>query len=184
MPEAPEFLQLLRKYPGKLQTQVGVRMLFLTGVRTGELRLATPDQFHLDDALWIIPPDVVKQLELKMQKENLRTEDIPPYIVPLSVQAVEIVRHMLDRFKKSQKYLFPGAKSLKQRISENTLNGAIKRLGYAGRLTGMASAPRSRRRSTSWAIRTSGSTRSFPTSTRTRSVEPTTMPSTSTSVST
>ncbi|MFC4729433.1 tyrosine-type recombinase/integrase [Coralloluteibacterium thermophilus] len=136
MPELPEFLQLLRKYPGRLQTQVGVRMLFLTGVRTGELRLATPDQFHLDDGLWIIPPDVVKQLELKMQKENLRTEDIPPYIVPLSVQAVEIVRHMLDRLKPAQKYLFPGAKCLKQRISENTLNGAIKRLGYAGRLTG------------------------------------------------
>ena len=136
MPELPEFLQLLRKYPGRLQTQLGLRMLFLTGVRTGELRLATPDQFHLDDGLWIIPPDVVKQLELKMQKENLRTEDIPPYIVPLSVQAVEIVRHMLDRFKQGQKYVFPGAKSLKQRISENTLNAAVKRLGYDGRLTG------------------------------------------------
>lgn len=136
MPELPEFLQLLRKYPGRLQTQLGLRMLLLTGVRTGELRLATPDQFRLDDGLWIIPPDVVKQLELKMQKENLRSEDIPPYIVPLSVQAMEVVRHMLDRFKPAQKYLFPGAKSLKQRISENTLNAALKRLGYEGRLTG------------------------------------------------
>ncbi|EIU4788338.1 tyrosine-type recombinase/integrase [Pseudomonas aeruginosa] len=136
MPELPEFLQLLRKYPGQLQTQLGVRMLLLTGVRTGELRLATPDQFHLDDGLWIIPPDVVKQLELKMQKENIRVEDIPPYIVPLSVQAVEVVRHMLDRFKPAQKYLFPGTKDLKQRISENTLNVGIKRLGYDGRLTG------------------------------------------------
>lgn len=136
MPELPEFLQLLRKYPGKLQTQLGVRLLLLTGVRTGELRLATPDQFHLDDGLWIIPPDVVKQLELKMQKENLRAEDIPPYIVPLSTQAVEIVRHMLDRMKPAQKYLFPAAKDLKKRISENTLNQALKRLGYDGRLTG------------------------------------------------
>ncbi|PMR78730.1 tyrosine-type recombinase/integrase [Billgrantia endophytica] len=136
IPELPEFLRLLRKYPGRLQTQLGVRMLFLTGVRTGELRLATPDQFHLDDGLWIIPPDVVKQLELKMQKENLRTEDIPPYIVPLSAQAMEIVRHMLDRMKPAQKYLFPGAKDLKKRISENTLNHALKRLGYDGRLTG------------------------------------------------
>lgn len=136
IPELPEFLRLLRKYPGRLQTQLGLRMLLLTGVRTGELRLATPDQFHLDDGLWIIPPDVVKQLELKMQKENLRSEDIPPYIVPLSVQAIEVVRHMLNRLKPAQKYLFPGAKSLKQRISENTLNAALKRLGYEGRLTG------------------------------------------------
>lgn len=136
MPELPEFLQLLRKYPGRLQTQLGLRMLLLTGVRTGELRLATPDQFRLGDGLWVIPPNVVKQLELKMQKENLRSEDIPPYIVPLSVQAIEIVQHMLDRFKPAQKYLFPGVKSLKQRISENTLNAALKRLGYEGRLTG------------------------------------------------
>lgn len=136
MSELPEFLQLLRKYPGRLQTQLGVRLLFLTGVRTGELRLATPDQFDLDDGLWIIPPDVVKQLELKMQKENLRTEDIPPYIVPLSAQAVELVRYMLDRMKPAQTYLFPGEKDLKKRISENTLNHAVKRLGYDGRLTG------------------------------------------------
>lgn len=136
MPELPEFLRLLRRYPGRLQTQLGIRLLLLAGVRTGELRLATPDQFHLDDGLWIIPPDVVKQLELKMQKENLRTEDIPPYIVPLSVQAIEIVRHMLDRMKPAQKYLFPAVKDLKKRISENTLNHGLKRLGYDGRLTG------------------------------------------------
>lgn len=136
MPELPEFLQLLRKYPGKLQTQLGVRLLLLTGVRTGELRLSTPDQFHLDYGLWIIPPEVVKQLELKMQKENIRPEDVPPYIVPLSVQAIEIVRHMLNQFKPAQKYLFPGVRSLKQRMSENTLNKAVQRLGYEGRLTG------------------------------------------------
>lgn len=134
--ELPEFLQLLRKYPGRLKTQLGVRLLFLTGVRTGELRLATPDQFHLDDGLWIIPPDVVKQLELKAQRENLRLEDIPPYIVPLSTQAIEIVRHMLDQFKPAQTYLFPGDKSLKNRLSENTLNKALHRLGYEGKLTG------------------------------------------------
>jgi integrase len=136
MPELPEFLQLLRKYPGKLKTQLGVRLLLLTGVRTGELRLATPDQFHLEQGLWVIPPDVVKQLELKAQRENLRLEDIPPYIVPLSTQAIEIVRHMLDQFKPAQTYLFPGDKSLKNRLSENTLNKALHRLGYEGRLTG------------------------------------------------
>ncbi|VFR90112.1 Integrase [plant metagenome] len=36
-------------------TQMAVRLLLLTGVRTGELRLATPDQFDLARGLWIIP---------------------------------------------------------------------------------------------------------------------------------
>ena len=45
LPELPEFLQKLRLYnPRGWQTQLGVRLLFLTGVRTGELRLAEPEQ--------------------------------------------------------------------------------------------------------------------------------------------
>ncbi|MDG3712770.1 hypothetical protein L5C66_20420 [Pseudomonas aeruginosa] len=56
MSELPELLQKLCQYRGMLQTQLGLRLLLLTGVRTGELRLATPDQFHLDQGLWVIPP--------------------------------------------------------------------------------------------------------------------------------
>jgi hypothetical protein len=69
MAELPKLLQRLRKYRGRLQTQLGLRLLLLTGVRTGELRLATPDQFDLDRGLWIIPPEVVKQLQVDMRKE-------------------------------------------------------------------------------------------------------------------
>ncbi len=60
MAELPKLLQRLRTYRGRLRTQLGIRFLFLTGVRTGELRLATPDHFHLDQGLWIISPDIVK----------------------------------------------------------------------------------------------------------------------------
>jgi len=56
--------------------------------------------------------------------------------VPLSVQAQEIVRHLLDHFKPAQAYLFPGDRCLQKRISENTLNGALKRMGYEDQLTG------------------------------------------------
>ena len=136
MPELPAMLQVLRKYPGKLQTQLGLRLLFLTGVRTGELRLATPDQFDLEKGLWIIPPEVVKQLQLELRKEGKRRGDIPPYIVPLSVQAMEVVRHLLDQVTPAQRYLFAHYSDLKKRISENTLNAALKRIGYKDQLTG------------------------------------------------
>jgi hypothetical protein len=129
-------LQRLRKYHGKLQTRLGLRLLLLTGVRTGELRQATPDQFHLDEGLWVIPPEAVKQLQLEMRKQGKRAQDIAPYIVPLSVQAIEIVRHMLAQFKPAQRYLFAHHSDLKKRISENTLNHALQRMGYKDRLTG------------------------------------------------
>lgn len=136
MNELPALLQTLRGYGGALQTQLGLRLMLLTGVRTGELRLATPEQFDLDRALWIIPPEVVKQLQLEMRKEGKRAQDIPPYIVPLSVQALEIVRHLLDQARPAQQYLFAHRSHLDQRMSENTLNNALRRMGYAGLLTG------------------------------------------------
>jgi integrase len=70
--------------------------MLLTGVRTGELRHAMLDQFDLERGLWTIPPENVKQLQRKIrQSGGGRSPDIPSYLVPLSAQAVEIVRELL-----------------------------------------------------------------------------------------
>ncbi|MDT4805848.1 Arm DNA-binding domain protein [compost metagenome] len=134
--ELPELLRKLRSYRGTITTQLGIRLLLLTGVRTGELRLATPNQFDLERGLWIIPPEVVKQLQDGMRKRRKRPQDIPPYIVPLSVQAIEIVRYLLEQVKPAQRHLLAHRGDLKRCISENTLNAALKRMGYEGLLTG------------------------------------------------
>ena len=105
-------------------------------MRTGELRLATPDQFDLDRGLWIIPPQIVKQLQDEMRKAGKRPQDVPPYIVPLSVQAIEIVRYLLGVMRPAQVHLLTHRSELKKRISENTLNAALKRMGYKDQLTG------------------------------------------------
>ncbi|ULR30674.1 tyrosine-type recombinase/integrase [Dickeya fangzhongdai] len=136
LPELPELLQKVRRYRGSITTQLGIRLLLLTGVRTGELRLATPEQFDLEQGLWIIPPEVVKQLQTDMRKKGKRPQDIPSYIVPLSIQAIEIVRYLLEEVRPAQRYLFSHRSDLKKRISENTLNGALKRMGYQDLLTG------------------------------------------------
>ena len=137
LPELPNFLQKLRRYnPRGWQTQLGIRLLFLTGVRTGELRLATPDQFDLDRGLWIIPPQIVKQLQDEMRKAGKRPQDVPPYIVPLSLQAIEIVRYLLGVMRPAQVHLLTHRSELKKRVSENTLNAALKRMGYEDQLTG------------------------------------------------
>jgi hypothetical protein len=108
----------------------------LTGVRTGELRLATPDQFDLERGLWIIPPQNVKQLQNRIRTSGRRPQDVPPYIVPLSVQTMEVVRYLLGEVKPAQRYLLAHQSDLKKRISENTLNTALRRMGYKDRLTG------------------------------------------------
>ena len=136
MDELPTLLAALRDYGGANQTRLGLRLLLLTGVRTGELRLSTPDQFDLKQRLWIIPPEVVKQLQMGMRRAGKQTSNIPPYIVPLSVQALEIVREMLSQVVPAQCYLLAHRSDLSKRISENTLNGALRRMGYADQLTG------------------------------------------------
>lgn len=136
LPELPELLKKVRGYRGAITTQLEIRLLLLTGVRIGELRLATPEQFDLEQGLWIIPPEVVKQLQTDMRKKDKRPQDIPSYIVPLSIQAIEIVRYLLEEVRPAQRYLFSHRSDLKKRISENTLNGALKRMGYQDLLTG------------------------------------------------
>ena len=66
----------------------------------------------------------------------MRVDGLPLYIVPLSTQAQAVVRQMLNDFKPAQKYLFAGVVRLTNRMSENTVNFALKRMGYDGRLTG------------------------------------------------
>jgi integrase len=133
MNELPELLKDVREYRGEEQTRLGLRLLLLTCVRTCELRLAEPDQFDLERGLWIIPPGNVKQLSRKMRKTN---NEVPPYIVPLSAQAMEIVRKLLGMMTPSQHYVLRHREDAGRPINESTLNAALRLMGYRSRLTG------------------------------------------------
>lgn len=74
--------------------------------------------------------------KIPILRKHVRVDNLPPYIVPLSTQAQSIVRQMLNDFKPAQKHLFEGVVRLTDRMSANTVNFALKRMGYDGRLTG------------------------------------------------
>ena len=134
MDELPGLLRAIEEYVGAQQTRLGLRLLLLTGVRTCELRLATQDQFDLERGLWIIPPANVKQLQHKLRKTR-KVEGIPPYIVPLSTQAMEVIRELLQWVSSSQRYVLRNRTDPGYCINESTLNAALKRMGYRNRLT-------------------------------------------------
>jgi len=130
--ELPEFLRTLRSAKVYDYTRYAIELLLLTGVRTGELRQATIDQFDLDGLLWTIPVDAVKQLSVLQRKVD---HVVPPYLVPLSRQAADLVRKahtMTGRYH----LIFPGYSDPSKPISNGTVNMALKRMGYHGRLTG------------------------------------------------
>jgi integrase len=133
MDELPALLQTLRAH-GNTLIQQAVRLLLLTGVRTGELRYATPEQFDLERGLWSVPPENVKSLQHKLRKMR-HPEDMPPYLVPLSTQAVAIIQELLGLSRPRQRYLLAHQSDPGRCISHNTINGTLHRIGYAGRLT-------------------------------------------------
>lgn len=91
MAEMPELMAKLSRYHGTRQTILGLKLLLLTGVRTGELRFAEPHQFDLDNAIWRIPAEDVKQLQkIKAEKDD----KVPDYLVPLPKQAVDIIKEL------------------------------------------------------------------------------------------
>lgn len=123
--EMPEFLAKLERNDERLfaSTRRGIRLLMLTFVRTSELIKSTWDEFDLDNALWEIPAE-------RMKMGN-------PHIVPLSRQAVEILREQKDDHAHlGVNWVFPGQVRPKNHMSNNTILFAIGRLGYKGRMTG------------------------------------------------
>lgn len=131
MEDIPELMAKIPNYKGMRQTILALKLLLLTGVRTGELRFSEPWQFELDKKIWRIPAEDVKQLQnVKKTKDN----KVPDYIVPLSNQAMAIVNELFSMHMPGQRYLL-GHRTLPQEtISENTLNQALKRMGFARRL--------------------------------------------------
>ncbi|QLG93746.1 integrase arm-type DNA-binding domain-containing protein [Pseudomonas yamanorum] len=132
--ELKEFFVALEASTAAAYVKCAIRLLWLTGVRTTELRNATMSQIDLDAGLWTIPPDEVKQLKKRVRKKA-KEDEVPPYLVPLSRQAVEEMRKV-HQLTGHYRLLIAGRNDPSQPISNGTVNSALKRMGYEGRLTG------------------------------------------------
>ena len=115
-------LRALDGYEGSLVTRSALQLAPLVFVRPGELRQARWSEFNIDAREWRIPAE-----RMKMRS---------PHLVPLSNQAVVVLRELFP-LTGQEAFLFPGARSAKRPMSENTVNAALRRLGYgSGDMTG------------------------------------------------
>jgi integrase len=109
-------LRAIEGYDGQPTTRTALRIAPYVFVRPGELRQAEWTEFDLDSAVWCIPAE-----KMKMRR---------PHRVPLARQSLAILRDLRDLTGKDR-WLFPSARTFTRPISENTLNAALRRLGYA-----------------------------------------------------
>lgn len=112
-----ELLRAIEGFSGQPVTLAALRLAPLVFVRPGELRQAEWAEINLDDALWRIPGE-----RMKMKAAHL---------VPLSAQAVAVLRE-LQPLTGAGRYVFPSLRSASRPMSENTVNAALRRLGYSG----------------------------------------------------
>ena len=110
-----ELLRAIDGYSGQPITAFALKLAPLVFVRPGELRGAEWSEFDLETAEWRIPA-----ARMKMGEQHL---------VPLSRQAVAILREVQVLTGRGR-YVFPSLLSAERPMSNNTINAALRRLGY------------------------------------------------------
>lgn len=115
--EVGALLRAMEGFSGQVVTKAALQLAPLVFVRPGELRYAEWSEIDLDGAMWRIPGQ-----RMKMKAAHL---------VPLSTQAVAVLRE-LHPLTGTGRYVFPGLRTASRPMSENTVNAALRRLGYSG----------------------------------------------------
>lgn len=99
-------------YEGSTIVRCALRLMPLVFVRPGELRKALWRDFNLDDAEW----------RFTVSKTNT------PHIVPLSSQAVELLREV-QKVTANGPFVFPSARNWKDPMSDNAILAAMREMG-------------------------------------------------------
>ena len=109
-------LRAIDGYSGSFVTQCALKLAPLVFVRPGELRMAEWAEIDLDRAEWNIPAERMKMRD--------------PHLVPLSQQSLAILSD-LHQLTGNGHFVFPGERTRERPMSENTVNAALRRMGFA-----------------------------------------------------
>lgn len=125
--EISVLLGALGNYRGMEATRISVELLLLTFVRTGELRMATWDEFDLQNAVWTVPA------------HRMKMKTAGDHVVPLARQAVALLKELrkVCAFPRnpSNKWLFPNSRRPETCMSATTINRALEYMKLNGKET-------------------------------------------------
>jgi len=114
--EVGALLRSIDGYTGQFITLCALKLAPLVFVRPKELRQAEWSEIDTVNSVWKIPSE-----KMKMRR---------PHIVPLSIQALQIIEDLRPYTEHRSKYLFPSIMTDSRPMSGNTVLAAIRRLGY------------------------------------------------------
>lgn len=119
--EVGALLRAVAGYQGNLETRVALKLGIQTFVRPGNLRMAQWEEFHhLDD------PD---RAEWRIPGHKMKVKTTRPFVVPLAPQSIVLLESLRPLAGKS-KFLFPSIRTPLKPMSNNSVNAALRRMGY------------------------------------------------------
>ncbi|MEB6347464.1 integrase arm-type DNA-binding domain-containing protein [Klebsiella pneumoniae] len=123
----PELLEKMSNYKGRELTRLALELNLHVFLRSSELRLARWDEFNLKAHIWTVPAkrEAVKNVRFSERGAKMKDE----HLVPLSQQAVALLKQ-IQAISGESIFVFPGAHTLSKPMSENTINKALRVIGY------------------------------------------------------
>ncbi|MFJ5486045.1 tyrosine-type recombinase/integrase [Pectobacterium actinidiae] len=123
----PELLQRIDSYTGRPLTRLAVELTLLIFIRSSELRFARWSEIDFETSMWTIPPErePIEGVKHSHRGSKMRT----PHLVPLSRQALVILKQ-IQQFSGDHELIFIGDHDPRKPMSENTVNKALRVMGY------------------------------------------------------
>ena len=123
----PELLEKMDDYKGRELIRLALELSLHVFLRSSELRLARWDEFNLKAHIWTVPAkrEAVKGVRFSERGAKMKDE----HLVPLSQQAVALLKQ-IQAISGESAFVFPGAHTLNKPMSENTINKALRVMGY------------------------------------------------------
>lgn len=123
----PELLERIRSYRGRTLTTLAVELSLRIFIRSSEMRFGRWTEVDFDRAIWTIPAEreAIEGMKFSHRGAKMRT----PHIVPLSKQALTIMRRIYS-WSGDKELIFTSDNKSKTAMSENTINKALRTMGY------------------------------------------------------
>ncbi len=109
-------LEAINNYSGEIVTRYALKIIPYLALRPIELRSLKWEYINFKDNLIIIPAD-----KMKMRREHL---------IPLTPTVKQMIQE-LHKFTSAKPYLFANAVYKDRYMSENTINVALRRMGFS-----------------------------------------------------
>lgn len=127
----PDLLSRIEGYKGRRLTILAIRLTLLVFIRSSELRFARWPEIDFKNALWLIPPEREEIINVRFSSRGSKMKT--PHYVPLSRQAIQILEELKTLSYDAtdgQGLIFVGCHSIHKPMSENTVNKALRAMGY------------------------------------------------------